>query len=180
MHQTINERWNRISLRTKITGVTVLMLTLGLLVSGIGTAAMLRSYVEEQTKGKLATIASGDLMKYFTDEGGDADPGTNLDDLAFRPAEDVFVAVYDEQSGKWAHNWGDRDRSELPHLPSMLTPAMVNEKNANGYQVFPLRDADGNSTFRAVAALMTADQQGTYAPIIIAVSSKATEQLLAV
>jgi two-component system OmpR family sensor kinase len=180
MHQTINERWNRISLRTKITGVTVLMLTLGLLVSGIGTAAMLRSYVEEQTKGKLAAIASGDLMKYFTDEGGDADPGTNLDDLAFRPAEDVFVAVYDEQSGKWAHNWGDRDGSELPHLPPMLTPAMVNEKNANGYQVFPLRDADGNSTFRAVAALMTADQQGTYAPIIIAVSSKATEQLLAV
>ena len=37
MHQTISERWNRISLRTKITGVTVLMLTLGLLVSGIGT-----------------------------------------------------------------------------------------------------------------------------------------------
>lgn len=180
MHQTINERWNRISLRTKITGVTVLMLTLGLLVSGIGTAAMLRSYVEEQTKGKLAAIASGDLMKYFTDEGGDADPGTNLDDLAFRPAEDVFVAVYDEQTGKWAHNWGDRDRAELPQLPAMLTPAMVNEKNAGGYQVFPLRDADGNSTFRAVAALMTADQHGTYAPIIIAVSSKATEQLLAV
>ena len=68
MHQTISERWNRISLRTKITGVTVLMLTLGLLVSGIGTAAMLRSYVEEQTKGKLEAIASGDLMKYFTDE----------------------------------------------------------------------------------------------------------------
>ena len=180
MHQTINERWNRISLRTKITGVTVLMLTLGLLVSGIGTAAMLRSYVEEQTKGKLAAIASGDLMKYFTDEGGDADPGTDLDDLAFRPAEEVFVAVYDEQTGKWAHNWGDRESSELPQLPAMLTPAMVNEKNAGGYQVFPLRDADGNSTFRAVAALMTADRQGTYAPIIIAVSSKATEQLLAV
>jgi two-component system OmpR family sensor kinase len=141
---------------------------------------MLRSYVEEQTKGKLAAIASGDLMKYFTDEGGDADPGTNLDDLAFRPAEDVFVAVYDEQTGRWAHNWGDRERAELPQLPATLTPAMVNEKNAGGYQVFPLRDAEGNSTFRAVAALMTADQHGTYAPIIIAVSSKATEQLLAV
>jgi two-component system OmpR family sensor kinase len=44
MHQTISERWNRISLRTKITGVTVLMLTLGLLVSGIGTAAIRRAY----------------------------------------------------------------------------------------------------------------------------------------
>jgi len=60
MHQTISERWNRISLRTKITGVTVLMLTLGLLVSGIGTAAMLRSYVEEQTKGKLEALMTAD------------------------------------------------------------------------------------------------------------------------
>jgi two-component system OmpR family sensor kinase len=90
MHQTISERWNRISLRTKITGVTVLMLTLGLLVSGIGTAAMLRSYVEEQTKGKLEAIASGDLMKYFTDEATTR-LGHDLDNLA-SAREDVFVA----------------------------------------------------------------------------------------
>ena len=69
MHQTISERWNRISLRTKITGVTVLMLTLGLLVSGIGTAAMLRSYVEDQMAARLDTIASGNLGRYFMDEG---------------------------------------------------------------------------------------------------------------
>lgn len=181
MHQTISERWNRISLRTKITGVTVLMLTLGLLVSGIGTAAMLRSYVEDQTKGKLEAIASGDLRKYFEDEGEEASPRDDLNDLTFRPAEDVFVAVYNEVSGKLiAHNWNDRDVSELPSLPATLTPATVNERNAGGYQVFVLPDEDGNPTFRAVASLMTADQHGTYAPIIIAVSSKATEQLLAV
>ena len=181
MHQTISERWNRISLRTKITGVTVLMLTLGLLVSGIGTAAMLRSYVEEQTKVKLETIATGDLRKYFTDGGGDADADADLDDLAFRPAEDVFVAVYDTQTGEiWNHNWRDRDRSELPQIPSELTTSSVYATNGDGYRVFSLRDADGNPSFRAVAALMPADQHGTYAPIIIAVSSKDTEQLLAV
>lgn len=181
MHQTISERWNRISLRTKITGVTVLMLTLGLLVSGIGTAAMLRSYVEDQTKVKLEAIASGDLRKYFEDEGEAAGPRDDLNDLTFRPAEDVFVAVYDEVSGELqGHNWNDRDESELPTLPGSLTAATVNERNAGGYQVFVLPDGDGNPTFRAVAALMTADQHGTYAPIIIAVSSAATEQLLAV
>lgn len=181
MHQTISERWNRISLRTKITGVTVLMLTLGLLVSGIGTAAMLRSYVEDQTKGKLEAIASGDLRKYFEDEGEVAGPRDDLNDLTFRPAEDVFVAVYDEVSGELIdHNWNDRDESDLPSLPATLTAATVNERNAGGYQVFVLPDEDGNPTFRAVAAIMLADQHGTYAPIIIAVSSKATEQLLAV
>jgi two-component system, OmpR family, sensor kinase len=181
MHQTISERWNRISLRTKITGVTVLMLTLGLLVSGIGTAAMLRSYVEEQTKGKLEAIASGDLMKYFTDEGEEANPGTDLDDLGFRPTDDVFVALYDDRTGEFVdHNWRDRPRSELPEWPATLTAATVNVKNAGGYQVFTLPDDAGNPTFRAVAALMTADQHGNYAPIIIAISSKDTERLLAV
>ena len=38
----IHQRWNAISLRTKVTSVTVLLLTLGLLVSGIGTMAMLK------------------------------------------------------------------------------------------------------------------------------------------
>ena len=80
---------------------------------------MLRSYVEEQTKGKLEAIASGDLMKYFTDEGDDATAGTDLDNLAFRPAEDVFVAVYDAATGEFLnHNWRDRARSELPALPA--------------------------------------------------------------
>ncbi|KRE21229.1 HAMP domain-containing sensor histidine kinase [Agromyces sp. Soil535] len=181
MHQTISERWNRISLRTKITGVTVLMLTLGLLVSGIGTAAMLRSYVEEQTKGKLEAIASGDMMKYFTDEGEEANAGTDLDDLGFRPTDDVFVALYDDRTGEFVnHNWRDRPRSELPAWPATLTAATVNAKNAGGYQVFTLPDDAGNPTFRAVAALMTADQHGNYAPIIIAISSKDTERLLAV
>ena len=71
MHQTLSERWNRISLRTKITGVTVLMLTLGLLVSGVGTAAMLRSYVEDQLEAKLQTIAEVGLSRYFEDGTGD-------------------------------------------------------------------------------------------------------------
>ena len=41
MHVALMDRWSRISLRSKITGVTVLMLTLGLLVSGVGTMVIL-------------------------------------------------------------------------------------------------------------------------------------------
>ncbi|PWC03429.1 sensor histidine kinase [Agromyces badenianii] len=176
----ISERWNRISLRTKITGVTVLMLTLGLLVSGIGTAAMLRSYVDAQVKDKLEAIASGDLRKYMTDENGVPSDEDDLNDLTFRPDLDVFVAVYDEQTGKLENsNWGDRDESERPNLPETLTTPLVIAKNAGGYEVFELRDGDGNPTFRAVTALTNADEHGNYAPIIVAVSSKDNEQLLA-
>jgi two-component system OmpR family sensor kinase len=181
MHQTISERWNRISLRTKITGVTVLMLTLGLLVSGIGTAAMLRSYVEEQMASKLDTIAAGDLRKYFDESPAKAD----LDDLTFSSSDEVFVAVYDATTGKLAgHNWQERDGESYPEIPSTLSVAdvnLTNERSTTGkYTVYQLDDASGQPTFRAVSALMTADQHGNYAPIVIAISSKDTERLLAV
>ena len=184
MHQTISERWNRISLRTKITGVTVLMLTLGLLVSGIGTAAMLRSYVEDQMASKLDTIAAGSLDKYFE---GQNMPGAkaNLDDLSFASSDDVFVAIYDPITAKlYDHNWEQRGSGSYPEIPSSLTVAEVNvtnERSQSGkYTVYQLEDESGQPTFRAVSALMTADQHGNYAPIIIAISSKDTERLLAV
>ncbi len=184
MHQTISERWNRISLRTKITGVTVLMLTLGLLVSGIGTAAMLRSYVEDQMASKLDTIAGGDLTKYFQDDGREPDAKTDLGDLGFASSDEVFVAVYDRQTGQLTgHNWVGRDRDSVPIVPESVTLDDVMWTNApsnGGYTVYPLDDASGQASFRAVSALLPEDQQGNYAPIIIAISSKDTERLLAV
>ncbi len=52
MQHRLAEWWNRISLRTKITGVTVLLLILGLAVAGVGTMTVLRNYLltEEDTR----------------------------------------------------------------------------------------------------------------------------------
>lgn len=181
MHQTVADRWSRVSLRTKITGVTVLMLTLGLLVSGIGTAAMLRSYVESQLESKLSAIASGDLYKYFTQDGAEPDEDANLSGLDFSTSDDVFVAVYDPQTGEFkGHNWSDRDRDTYPLLPERLTQADVVTQNAGGgYRVFSLSDAAGEPTFRGIYTLMDADERGGLAPIILAISSQDTERLLA-
>jgi len=178
MHQTISERWNRISLRTKITGVTVLMLTLGLLVSGIGTAAMLRSYVEAQMEAKLSALATGDLTEYF--EPDESRSGkANLYGRDFSDSNEVFVAIY-RPSGEYAgNNWETLGR-EIPRIPSSLTTADVHDLNPGKFSVIQLEDASGAPTFRAVTTLIEADDQGHYAPIIIAISSKDTEQLLAV
>jgi two-component system OmpR family sensor kinase len=184
MHQTISERWNRISLRTKITGVTVLMLTLGLLVSGIGTAAMLRSYVEDQMASKLETIAGGNLMKYFEDEGRPPDEEAELNDLGFASSDEVFIAIYDDATGEFVNdNWAGRDRDTVPVVPETLTQADVwwnNADSAGKYTVFTLKDRHGQPSFRAVSALIPSDQQGNYAPIVIAISSRDTERLLGV
>jgi len=57
MHE-LTEWWNRISLRTKITGVTVLLLTLGLLVAGLGTMAVLRNYLQDEVDSKIIAASS--------------------------------------------------------------------------------------------------------------------------
>ncbi|PZQ90645.1 MAG: sensor histidine kinase [Leifsonia xyli] len=48
LHATFDRWWNGISLRTKITGVTVLLLTFGLAVAGMGTMTVLRTYLFDQ------------------------------------------------------------------------------------------------------------------------------------
>ncbi|MGL4338878.1 MAG: sensor histidine kinase [Rhodoglobus sp.] len=55
MHALTNW-WNQISLRTKITAVTVLLLTMGLLVVGIGTMTVLRNYLLDEVDKNLINL----------------------------------------------------------------------------------------------------------------------------
>ena len=57
MHEQLTEWWNGVSLRSKITGVTVLLLTLGLLVAGVGTMSALRTYLLAAVEKKISTEA---------------------------------------------------------------------------------------------------------------------------
>jgi two-component system OmpR family sensor kinase len=55
MHASFDRWWNGISLRAKITGVTVLLLTFGLTVAGAGTMTVLRTYLLEQADQQIAS-----------------------------------------------------------------------------------------------------------------------------
>lgn len=57
VHATFERWWNAVSLRTKVTGVTVLLLTFGLAVAGVGTANVLRIYLDQQDSDKVVSIA---------------------------------------------------------------------------------------------------------------------------
>ena len=57
MQDRISRWWGTISLRTKITGVTVLLLTLGLAVAGSGTLSVVSSYLIGQVDADLETAA---------------------------------------------------------------------------------------------------------------------------
>jgi len=54
----LTEWWSRISLRTKITGVTVFLLTTGLLVAGLGTMAVLRGYLIDEVDKRVSETAA--------------------------------------------------------------------------------------------------------------------------
>jgi two-component system OmpR family sensor kinase len=56
MHASFDRWWNGISLRAKITGVTVLLLTFGLVVAGAGTVSVLRGYLMDQTDSKVDSL----------------------------------------------------------------------------------------------------------------------------
>ncbi|MBX3088361.1 MAG: HAMP domain-containing histidine kinase [Cryobacterium sp.] len=57
MHEQLSKWWSRVSLRTKTTAVTVLLLTLGLLVAGIGTMTVLRNYLVNEVDRKVSETA---------------------------------------------------------------------------------------------------------------------------
>ncbi|QAY73313.1 HAMP domain-containing histidine kinase [Agromyces protaetiae] len=162
MNQSLFERWNRISLRTKITGVTVLMLTLGLLVSGIGTAAMLRGFAEDQVESKLLALATSEKLGEYWDS-----------------SRDVFIAVYSPDGQYQSDNWSDRPAGDRPRIPRTLTQVEVLAQNEAGYVVQTLDDIDGHAVFRAVMTLQSIDDHGTNAAVLIAISTRDNEQLLA-
>jgi len=81
--------WDSISLRTKITGVTVLLLTAGLVVAGFGTMAVLRGYLVEQIDGQLgASLAT--LEEQMSDGINLADAQTYLRDAS--PLNPYYLA----------------------------------------------------------------------------------------
>lgn len=89
MHE-ISEWWNRISLRTKITGVTVFLLTVGLLVAGTGTMAVLRNYLLDEVDSSIG--AAGDKLQGNISLGGTADAAEcSLPTLP----NDYYLAVLD-------------------------------------------------------------------------------------
>jgi two-component system OmpR family sensor kinase len=162
------ERWSRVSLRSKITGVTVLMLTLGLLVSGIGTMAMLRQYVTQQVDSQLQIDAQSASNSYSAAALGQGTTAV--------VSSDYYAALYDEQGALMDHTWRDRPRSELPVVTGPLDLQTVMELDG---KTITLVDSARDTEFLAVAVPLVISPQGTLGTLVMAVSLKPTENTMA-
>jgi two-component system OmpR family sensor kinase len=154
MHVALMDRWSRVSLRSKITGVTVLMLTLGLLVSGVGTMVILRNYVVQQVDAGLLTEAQTTASDYtnLADNMGDSD---------------YFVAVFDQNGALKARNWPDRPHAVLPDVMMSLDLQSVSRMEGS---VQKLTDVSGDIEYHAVALPFAINSAGTFGTLLMAVS----------
>jgi two-component system OmpR family sensor kinase len=166
MQHTILTRWNAISLRNKITGVTVLMLTFGLIVSGIGTMTVLRTYLLNQVDVRLQNAYSEPTSVL----GPDANKrGFDYDDVLSAP-ETYFVALLDANGQPITTNWAE---SEKP-APAVAGIDMSTATNL-GDARFTVHSTKGSADWLAVAMVLTVDNYGTNNTLVIAQSLEDTE-----
>ncbi|TFD29286.1 sensor histidine kinase [Cryobacterium lyxosi] len=168
MHETLSRRWSSISLRSKITGVTVLMLTLGLLVSGIGTMAMLKQYVVTQVDTQLQVDTQTALSGYSSSVFSQGDTEG--------VASDYFVALYDQDGTLITRTWQDRDHAELPVVGMPLDLKRVSQLDG---QIQTLWDAAHDTEFHAIMVPVVISPTGTYGTLVMAVSLRPTENTMA-
>jgi two-component system, OmpR family, sensor kinase len=152
------DRWNAISLRTKITGVSVLLLTLGLMVAGIGSTSVLRGYLMQNVDDRVANALSTLSIKGF-----DFEPlGDGCSYNAELPSD--YSILFFNADGRFMCS--NKDTDDRPAIAAMSlryaethsTPFTVSTKNGiDQWRVaahrFLLPTALGNVDVSAIVAL---------------------------
>ncbi|MBG6239173.1 two-component system OmpR family sensor kinase [Mycetocola sp. CAN_C7] len=174
MHDQVAEWWNAISLRTKITGVTVLVLTFGLLVAGVGTVVMLRPALISKVDSDLVAAAQSPVPPGFLnlDAAEDDNAGDMVRDNL---SSDYFTAIYNADGEFEAATWQDRPTRTLPVIsPTFMLSDAVKQDN-----VFELHSADRKTTYHAVVVPYQWDHQGSIGVVLVAISMRETETIIA-
>ncbi|MBF4635555.1 HAMP domain-containing histidine kinase [Agreia pratensis] len=166
MQHIILRRWNAISLRNKITGVTVLMLTFGLVVSGIGTMAVLRTYLMNQVEQRLENAYAEPTSVLGP---GATQRGFDRDDVRSAP-KTYFVALLDADGQPQVTNWGGTG------MPApQVTGIDMATATALGSARFTVHSTKGSADWLAVSLVLPVDGYGTNNTLVIAQSLEDTE-----
>lgn len=167
----LTQRWLDISLRTKITAVTVFILSLGLIVAGVGTMSFLQP--------QLIGVQETELRQLRNEPTGVLAPGADTSALS---SEDIrgadsryYIAVLD-QNGEWLYDNLRGDAAELggPKIPENITPEW---SRTNGVFAFPIYHADGTE-WRAVSIPILGSDGVPSASLLIASSTAPTTQVM--
>ncbi|WP_449277120.1 ATP-binding protein [Leucobacter sp. GX24907] len=163
-------RWADVSLRTKITGVTVFILFLGLFVAGVGTMSLLQPQL---IRGQDTT-----LSQLRSDPTPALAPGANpsalsRDDVRYAGSQ-YYIAVLDSDGFVQYDNARSRTRTSIPEVQ----PLPIDWVQRNGDQVNSLEGPDAIQ-WRFVTAPILDDTGEPRGTLLIAISTASVNQVMA-
>ena len=163
MHDNLTRWWSSVSLRTKITGVTVLLVTLGLLVAGVGTMTVLRTYLLADADVKMTKFALA--VPGYTKTGAttcDVLPGIN----------DYYLAVLDTNGDELCNN------GALTHSAPNVPPMPFHSVIKTGGVPFTVWDKEHDDQWRLVAVPRNIVDSADYVTVVVAVDLRSSDALI--
>ncbi|MET4781289.1 HAMP domain-containing sensor histidine kinase [Glaciihabitans sp. UYNi722] len=164
MHEHVSSWWSSVSLRTKITGVTVLLVTLGLLVAGVGTMTVLRNTLTSDVDRKVEIAAKGVT--------GVVDPNDSTRCTQTNADPNTIFAILDANGDLLCSNKKDAD-SSMPRLTNLALPSVL--KLSAG--TFTVWDRSHAEQWRA-KAVPAQTPDGDYATIVVGLSLAETNRII--
>jgi two-component system OmpR family sensor kinase len=150
VHEQLTDWWNGVSLRTKITGVTVLLVTLGLLVAGAGTMTVLRNYLSNVVDQRITQSAESVTGVSGTDTS--CDPMVDPDRFYF--------AVLNVNGKIICDNEADNSSPQLHNI----TLQSVRKLDSSTFTVW---DTAHNAQWRVVALPVTDVNSGAILTVVV-------------
>ena len=163
MHDKLMGWWSGVSLRTKITGVTVLLVTLGLLVAGVGTMTVLRTYLLADADTKMTKYAQA--VPGYTETGAktcDVLPGIN----------EYYLAVLDTNGNELCNN------RALTHSTPNMPPMPFGTVIKAGGVPFTVWDKEHDDQWRVVAVPRNIVDSADYVTVVVAVDLVSSDRLI--
>lgn len=164
MHEQLTQWWRSISLRSKITGVTVFVVTMGLLVVGVGTLTVLQRTLLDEVDRQIRQAADELPKAPDVIELDDFDSFSDLTPSVF--SNPFYFGAIDANGRIIDDNVGDDSRAQAPDV-SRLTSAAVERLDGGGITLtstdrttqwrvltFPLRVTDADSGESSTARLL--------------------------
>lgn len=166
MHK-LSDLWNRISLRTKITGVTVLLLTAGLIVAGTGTMAVLRNYLLDEVDASISS--AGDKLQGSTIglSGTSDNPECSLPTFP----NDYYLAVLDYDGDVLCNN-----RVQDAAKPDVSTLTLQTVASTTG--AFTLPSTEPGDQWRVLAYPVLSSTGTDYFTIVIGLDLRTTNAIV--
>lgn len=138
MHLRLQNWWDSTSLRSKITGVTVIVLTLSLLGIGLGTTAAIQSYLQDELDRKIDEVAAGLSTSLTTGDFESFEPTGGQG-----ARSNFYLAAVSVDGDVIASNLTDADSGYSPDVSDLTYGWVLNNDRA-----FTVASVDGRTQWR--------------------------------